>query len=34
MGETEPSLMVNWYEVEIFDTAKNRELIGYVLHNK
>ena len=24
MGETEPSLMVNWYEVEIFDTAKNK----------
>ena len=24
MRETEPSLMVNWYEVEIFDTAKNK----------
>lgn len=22
--ESEPSLMVNWYEVEIFDTAKNK----------
>lgn len=24
MRESEPSLMVNWYEVEIFDTAKNK----------
>ena len=24
MRETEPSLMVNWYEVEIFDTTKNQ----------
>lgn len=24
MRETEPSLMVNWYEVEIFDTARNK----------
>ncbi len=24
MRETEPSLMVNWYEVEIFDTGKNK----------
>ena len=22
--ESEPNLMVNWYEVEIFDTAKNK----------
>ncbi len=24
MRETKPSLMVNWYEVEIFDTVKNK----------
>lgn len=24
LRESEPSLMVNWYEVEIFDTAKNK----------
>ncbi len=24
LRETEPSLMVNWYEVEIFDTTKNK----------
>ena len=24
MRESEPSLMVNWYDVEIFDTAKNK----------
>ena len=24
MRETEPSLMVNWYEVKIFDPAKNK----------
>ncbi|CCQ52373.1 hypothetical protein CWATWH8502_2109 [Crocosphaera watsonii WH 8502] len=24
LRETEPSLMVNWYEVEIYDKAKNK----------
>ena len=24
MRENEPSLMVNWYKVEIFDVAKNK----------